>query len=259
MKWLADNYKWLFDGIGALVVIGVVGYLLRGFRRAAEVEYRLVQPERQEKTDSAELSVEDSQVTNSPVATGTGIFKNVIHVGATAPPALAPVPIAQPERHSPNIQMTSTGVAPVFERGRGVWKEDVQGTEQAVVIQFTNEARPGGRNVGGLVKAALVYKNDQAEVLRIIGSWLDASGDHTEFRVDESHKLMVGIKYAQMFIVIGRRHVYEQSRFTIETEPHDLPVFQTVRVNLTNANTGDFLYEGEFRVTVNPLGIVFVG
>ncbi len=67
---------------------------------------------------------------------------------------------------------------------------------------------------------------------------------------------MVGIQHAQMFIVIGRRHVYEQSRFTIEIEPHDLPVFQTVRVKLTNANTGDFLYEGEFRVTLDPLGIV---
>src|SRR6266849_6220125 len=194
------------------------------FSRAAEPASHLEQP-RQEKGDgSAELRAEDSQV--------------------------------QPERFNPNIRMTGTGVAPVYERGRGVWKEDVQGTEQAILIQFTNEARPGVRNVGGLVKAELVYKNDQAEVLRIICSWLDASGDHTEFLVDESHKLMVGIQYAQMFIVIGRRHVYEQSRFTIETEPHDLPVFQTVRVKLTNANTGDFLYEGGFRVTLDPLGIV---
>src|SRR5713101_6544098 len=123
---------------------------------------------------------------------------------------------------------------------------------------FSSPTKPdrGVRNVGGLVKAELVYKNDQAEDLRIIGSWLDASGDHTEFRVDELHKLMVGIQYAHMFIVIGRRHVYEQSRFTIETEPHDLPVFQTVRVKLTNANTGDFLYEGGFRVTLDPLGSI---
>jgi hypothetical protein len=123
---------------------------------------------------------------------------------------------------------------------------------------FNSQTKPdrGFKTSGGLVKAALVYRNDQAEALRIIGSWLDASGDHTEFRVDESHKLMVGIQYAQMFTVIGRRHVYEHSRFTIETEPHDLPAFQTVRVTLTNANTGDFLYEGEFRVTLNPLGIV---
>ena len=225
MHWLADNYKWLFDGIGALVIIGVVGYLLRRFMRAAERASHLEQPERQEKTDGSKADLtEDSQV--------------------------------QSERFNPNIRMTGTGVASVSERGRGVWKEDVQGTEQAILIQFTDEARPEVPNVGGLVKAALVYKNDQAEVLRIIGSWLDASGDHTEFRVDESHKLMVGIQYAQMFIVIGRRHVYEQGRFTIEIEPHDLPVFQTVRVKLTNANTGDFLYEGEFRVTLNPLGIV---
>jgi hypothetical protein len=163
---------------------------------------------------------------------------------------------AQPERFNPNVRMTGAGVASVSERGRGMWKEDVPGTEQAILIQFTNEARPGVRNVGGLVKAALVYKNDQAEVLGIIGSWLDASGDHTEFRVAESHKLMVGIQHPQMFIVIGRRHVYEQGRFTIEIESHDLPVFQTVRVKLTNANTGDFLYEGEFPVTLNPLEIV---
>jgi hypothetical protein len=227
MKWLADNYKWLFDGIGALVIIGVVGYLLRRFMRAAEPAYHLAQP-RQEQTDGskAELRAEDSEL--------------------------------QPERFNPNIRMTDAGVAPVSERGRGVWKEDVQGTEQAILIQFTNEARPEVRNVGGLVKAELVYKNE-AEVLRIIGSWLNAGSDHTEFRVDESHKLMVGIKYAQMFIVIGRRHVYEQGRFTIEIEPHDLPVFQTVRVKLTNGNTGDFLYEGEFRVTLDPLKIVFVG
>ena len=134
-----------------------MGYLLRRFSRAAEPAYHLVQP-RQEKTDSrAELRAEDSQV--------------------------------QPERFNPNIRMTGTGVASVSERGRGVWKEDVQGTEQVVVIQFTNEARPGVRNVGGLVKAALVYKN-------------------------------------------------------------------AVRVRLTNANTGDFLYEGEFRMALNPLGIV---
>ena len=131
---------------------------------------------------------------------------------------------------------------------------------KAAVVAASHSATPNAGeghylNVGGLVKAELVYKNDQAEVLRIIGSWLDASGDHTEFRVDESHKLMVGIKYAQMFIVIGRRHVYEH-HFTIEIERHELPVFQTVRVKLTNANTGDFLYEGEFRMTLNPLGIV---
>ena len=223
MKWLADNYKWLFDGIGALIIIGVVGYLLRRFRRAAEPAYHLVQP-RQEKTGGrAELRAEDSQF--------------------------------QPERFNPNIRMTGTGVASVSERGRGVWKEDVQGTEQAILIQFTNEARPGVPNVGGLVKAELVYKNE-AEVLRIIGSWLNAGSDHTEFRVDESHKLMVVIQYGQLFVTIGRRHVYEQGRFTVEIDRHDLPVFQTVRVKLTNANTGDFLYEGEFRVTPNPLGIV---
>ena len=115
MKWLADNYKWLFDGIGVLVIIGVVGYLLRRFMRAPEPAHHLEQP-RQEKTDSrAELRTE----------------------------------VSQPERFNPNIRMTGAGVASVSELGHGVWKEDVQGTEQAILIQFTNEARPGIPNVGG--------------------------------------------------------------------------------------------------------------
>ena len=109
MKWLADNYKWLFDGIGALIIIGVVGYLLRRFSRAAEPAYHLEQPRQEKRDGSAELRTEDSQV--------------------------------QPERFNPNIRMTGTGVAPVSERGRGVWKEDVQGTEQAILIQFTQSSR----------------------------------------------------------------------------------------------------------------------
>jgi len=224
MHWLFANYKWLFDGVGALVIICVVGYLLRRFMRAPEPAYHLEQP-RQEKTDG-----------------GTGLNAEVSSQ-------------VQSQRFNQNIQMTGAGVASVSERERGVWKEDVQGTERAILIQFTNESRPEVENAEGLVRAELAYKNE-AEILRIFGSWLNASSDHMEFRVDQSHKLMVGIQSAQMFTVIGRRHVYEQGRFTIEIESHDLPVFQTVRVKLTDANTGDFLYEGEFVVTLNPLGIV---
>jgi hypothetical protein len=29
MKWLADNYKWLFDGIGVLAAVGASGGVLR--------------------------------------------------------------------------------------------------------------------------------------------------------------------------------------------------------------------------------------
>jgi hypothetical protein len=203
MHWLFINYKWLFDVIGALVIIGVVGYLLRRFMRAPEPAYHLEQP-RQEKTDGrAGLNAEGSSQVHS-------------------------------ERLNPNIQMTGAGVASVTERERGVWKEDVQGIERAILIQFTNESRPGVENAEGLVKAELVYKNE-AEILRTFGSWMNVGSDHMEFRVDQSHKLMVGIQHARMFTVIGRRHVYEQGRFAIEIESHDLPVFQTVGVKLTDA------------------------
>ena len=81
MKWLAHNYKWLFDGIGVLVIIGVVGYLLRRFMRAGEPAYHLEQPRQEKRDGSAESRTEDSQV--------------------------------QPERFNPNIRVTGTGVAPV--------------------------------------------------------------------------------------------------------------------------------------------------
>jgi hypothetical protein len=132
-----------------------------------------------------------------------------------------------------------------------VWQENVSG-DQAVVIQFTNEARKEGQNVGVHVKALLIYKSDGAEVLRIIGSWLYELKEWTEFRVDEPHKLMVGVRYGQMLVAIERRHALTP----IKPHPHYLPDFQTVRVRLTDANNGDVLYEGEFQVTIDPLKIV---
>jgi hypothetical protein len=76
--------------------------------------------------------------------------------------------------------------------------------------------------------------------------------EYTEFRVDEPHKLTVAIRYGQMFVAIERRHALTP----IKPHPHDLSDFQTVNVRLTNANNGDVLYEGAFRVTIDPLTIV---
>src|SRR5260370_16890669 len=101
--------------------------------------------------------------------------------------------------------MTGAGLAYVSERGRGVWKEDVQDTEQAILIQFTNEARPGDRNVGGLVKAELVYKNE-AKVLRITWTWLNAASDHTKIPVTQSTKLILSMQYSLFMLSLPRPH-----------------------------------------------------
>jgi hypothetical protein len=58
MHWLADNYKWLFDGVAGAALVALVGYVVHLFRRQAA-----------EKT-VVSLKTQDSQVANSgsPVA-----------------------------------------------------------------------------------------------------------------------------------------------------------------------------------------------
>jgi hypothetical protein len=64
MTWLSENYKWLFDGIGALVVMAVLGYVVR----------RILQ-DRQNGT--AALTAQGAKVMNSPVASGFGITQTI--------------------------------------------------------------------------------------------------------------------------------------------------------------------------------------
>lgn len=127
------------------------------------------------------------------------------------------------------------------------------------MIQFTNEARPGSRNAGALVRASLVYRDDQNELLRITGCWVNEATELAEFRVDETHELIAGVLLGSRLVAMGKRRVRESlNSDVIQMEQHPLTGFQqgSVRVRLTNADTGDLLYEAQFRVNVNPLGIV---
>src|SRR5262249_14621986 len=97
--------------------------------------------------------------------------------GATthAPPA---------RQHSlPNIIVTGAHILRVSQISPGVWNESYP-MQDGFVVQFTNEARTNGTNVGGLVKAQLVFHDGVRELRRITGGWLNQSSDMTEFRVD---------------------------------------------------------------------------
>jgi hypothetical protein len=67
MQWLSDNYKWLFDGIGALVLMAVLGYFVR----------RILRPSRDDQKDTATLNAQGAKVTNSPVASGSNISQTI--------------------------------------------------------------------------------------------------------------------------------------------------------------------------------------
>jgi hypothetical protein len=244
MNWLADNYKWLFDGIGVAIVVGGGGFLLRRFFKRKETPTNA----------GSVLQAIDSHVSHSPVTSGSGNITNIIHVERDLPPAVAVVAPAlapaPPQRLNPNIQLTGVRVSSVAERRHRVW-EEVISNEQALLIQFTNEPKRDVRNVGGQVKASLAFFSSETEVCRIVGSWLHEGWDSIEFRVDDSQTLIVGVLYHGHLMAFGRRRVDQ----TVLFDDRELPAFDSVRVRLTNANHGDLLYEGRFRVTVEPLTI----
>jgi hypothetical protein len=64
MTWLSENYKWLFDGIGATAIIAGLGFI-----------GRRIMKDRQ-KPDAA-LTAQGAHVSNSPVASGSGITQTV--------------------------------------------------------------------------------------------------------------------------------------------------------------------------------------
>jgi hypothetical protein len=83
MSWFSDNYKWLFDGVGGAVALALVGFVFhRWFQSKQEQGGQVAQ---------TTLKVEDSSVTNSPVAAGSNITQTVnsptVNVTLPAPPS----------------------------------------------------------------------------------------------------------------------------------------------------------------------------
>jgi hypothetical protein len=81
------------------------------------------------------------------------------------------------------MKMTGAKVIRINEYDPGRLVEDSAGRAEAVVILFTNEAREGQQNVGGEVKASLVYKDNDVEILRIIGAWMNENWESATFNV----------------------------------------------------------------------------
>jgi hypothetical protein len=67
MRWLFDNYKWLFDGVGGTVVIGLIGLWYRHWRKR----------QREDQAPSSTLTAQGAKVENSPVASGSGITQTI--------------------------------------------------------------------------------------------------------------------------------------------------------------------------------------
>jgi len=175
---------------------------------------------------------------------------------------------ARTNHPTPNLLFTGADIAPVSGAGQTLWSRDmgrfekqwvVEHGQVALLAKFTNEAQRASLNVGGPVKAQLIYRSQEGEFRRIGGCWLETATDVIEFRVDETQELIIAV------MLDGRVHTVEKRRFPVEfnmesikteAKPMSNLTEGTVVVRLTNADTGDFLLEHEFRFTTKPLKLV---
>ncbi|SRR6266481_2835313 len=255
MHWISTNYQWVV----AVVAMPIILLLLKRWADSPKKTAGTVPAQ-------AALSAEGSSVSNSPVAGGSGINQNVnapvfnVNIGQSAPAQAEPVHAAPAARQRllPHIVATGAHVARVSQVSQGVWSESYP-EQDAFIVQFTNEARMGGQNVGGLVKAQLIYRDGVRELRRVTGCWLNQVADMTEFRVDDTHGLMVGLMLGQQFTTVGKRRItVALGTDEIPQDVNPLHGFDqgTVSVRLTHTNSGEVLYEGQFQLNTRPPEII---
>jgi hypothetical protein len=242
VQWLANNYLWLL----AAVIIPAAGFLLK--------HYVFTEPAETSLTARAHAPV--FPPSNSAVTSGN--ITNIVNVQPTVPavpvtPITLTPDIGALQRVKPrlNLQMTGARFSMLLDN-YGVlhesFSEDEQGAE-ALLLRFTNE--PGTGVVGGSVKATIAYKCSEPVDVIIIGTWIDMDDEVIRFRVDDSHNLLIGFMYQKRFVTSGRKFI----RGVMKGELRDINDVQSIRVRLTDASDGVVLYQGQFRVTLDPLGI----
>jgi hypothetical protein len=247
---LSDTYKWLFDGVGGVAAVTLIGFLFKRLLKS------FLQPAGQSPVI---LNSENSS--SSPIASGSGINQNVnaptinVHLGRQQSEPNSPSP-----RALPNIVLTGgRRVMRVQEHGSGIWCEDDTGYE-AIVLQFSNEARADRRNSRAVVTASLVFYVAENELCRSTGGWLNKQNNRAIFEVNETNTLVVMMRREDDLETIAKRRVrhrsLRQNINEVVSENTKLPIFDcgTVHVCLTSAHS--VLYQHQFLIRTRPLKII---
>ena len=261
MHWLGSNYQWLI----AVVVMPIILLLLK---RWIDSRKSTSNPA---PAPPATLNAQDSEVSNSPVAAGSGINQSVsapvvnVNIGQPAGTAQAqaqPGRVAQASYQRPpkaNIAFCGTDTIAIQEAlsgGGGLFFQHDNGNS-AAVVQFSNDAIKGAENKEAVVKAAIIYRDGAKELLRVTASWLGQDGADVRFQVDSSHTLIIGFILGDDFCVLEKSEVFGHRRQFWVNDLHRLgkPERLTALVRLTAASSGYCFFEGAFEVTTNPLKI----
>ena len=194
-----------------------------------------------------ELARKDSGLASIQTS-GTGITQKI--------PKQPETPTAETPRA--NIAVCSPDTIAIQESwsGGGVFFQHVDGNI-AAVVRFSNDAVMRAKNKEAVVKAAIIYRDGARELLRVTGCWLEQGAGEVRFRVDDSHKLIIGLIQGGEFCVLDKREVLAHRRRGWITELNRLGEMPKIRalVRLTGASSGYCYFEGEFELTTNPLSI----
>ena len=108
------------------------------------------------------------------------------------------------------------------------------------------------------VRASLTYTDKHRELLQITGGWVDHPAELVEFKIHQSHSLLVGFLREAQFVAVEYATAAEGGDQQDHLQrQHSLHGFRngTVCVKLTDVQTGRLLYGGNFEIGVNPLRI----
>ena len=261
MHWLGSNYQWLL----VVVVMPIILLLLKQWVASRKSTSNPA------PAPPATPHAQDSELSNSPVAAGSGINESVsapvvnVHIGlptASAQAQAQPGPVAQASSQRPtraNIAFCSTDTIAIQEAlsgGGGLFFQHDNGNS-AAVVQFSKDVIKGAENKDAVVKAAIIYRDGAKELLRVTGSWLGQDRADVRFQIDSSHTLIIGFILGDDLCVLEKSEVFGRRRQFWVNDLHRLgkPERITALVRLTAASSGYCFFEGAFELTTNPLKI----
>jgi hypothetical protein len=99
--------------------------------------------------------------------------------------------------------------------------------------------------------------DDGKEICAVTGNWLNDERDYTRFEVNGRYTLLVGLVLKGELQAPTKYKTFAHNREIFQIENRPLVSFKTgiVVVQLTEEHGGDWLFEKQFKITLNPLSI----
>jgi len=169
MRWLYDNYKWLFDGVGLLLISGLVYLVRRVFWKPGSEQ---------------------------PPATATGGNASITQYFNTGVPQTPAEPPPKPVEPSPNIQRGDVGLRAIELVGdTWMYAHDVKGQHvHGILLEVRNEAKDLEAVGNAYVKGELTFHGPNESQQRISPCpWIDAYLNFLSIPVAESRWIVAAV------------------------------------------------------------------